>query len=79
MNDSGNSSSTEFLGFHVKHQKREPEDVHGQIEGCNRNLRPKAAVANNNHPAPKFSGGKVYYTAVIILSKSGPNRSSNSR
>ena len=31
--------------FHVKHWKREPEGVHGQLEGCNRNLRPKAAVA----------------------------------
>ena len=24
--------------FHVKHRKREPEGVHGQLEGCNRNL-----------------------------------------
>ena len=60
---------------HVKHRKREPEGVHGQLEGCNRNLRPKAAMANNNHLAPKFSGGQVYYTSLIILSKSGPNRS----
>ena len=30
---------------HVKHRKWEPECVHGQLEGCNRNLRPKAAVA----------------------------------
>ena len=30
---------------YVKHRKREPEGVHGQLEGCNRNLRPKAAVA----------------------------------
>ena len=29
----------------VKHQKREPEGVHGELEGCNRNLWPKAAVA----------------------------------
>ena len=32
-------------GLHVKHRKWEPEGVHGQLEGCNRNLRPKAAVA----------------------------------
>ena len=30
--------------FHVKHRKQEPKGVHGQLEGCNRNLRPKAAV-----------------------------------
>ena len=35
--------------FHVKHRTREPEGVHGQIEGCNRNLRPKAAVAKELH------------------------------
>ena len=34
-----------IFGHHVKHQKREPEGVHRQLEGCNRNLRPKAAVA----------------------------------
>ena len=64
---------------HVKHGKREPEGVHGQLEGFNRNLRPQAAVANNNHLAPKFSSGEVYYTSLIILSKSGPNRFSSSR
>ena len=68
-----------IFGHHVKHRKREPEGVHGQLEGFNRNLRPKAAVANNNHLAPKFSAGQVYYTSLIILSKSGPNRSSSSR
>ena len=31
--------------LHVKHQKREPESVYGQLEGCNRKLRPKATVA----------------------------------
>ena len=31
--------------FHLKHRKREPEGVHRQLDnGCNRNLRPKAAV-----------------------------------
>ena len=35
--------------FHVKHRKREPEGVHGQLEGCNRKMRPKAAVANVFH------------------------------
>ena len=39
----------------------------------------RAAVANNSHLAPKFSGGQVYYTSLIILSKSGPNRFSSSR
>ena len=32
--------------FHVKKRKPEPEGVHGHLEGCNRNLRSKAAVAN---------------------------------
>ena len=45
LNSSGNSSSTAAEGLHVKHRKWEPEGVHGQLEGCNRNLRPKAAVA----------------------------------
>ena len=28
-----------FIVFvHVKHRKREPEGVHGQLEGCNRNF-----------------------------------------
>ena len=43
---------------HVKHGKREPEGVHGQLEGFNRNLRPQAAVANNNNLAPNFSSGQ---------------------
>ena len=64
---------------HVKHRKREPEGVHGQLEGCNRNLRSKAAVANNNHMAPKVSGGQEYYNSINILSKSKPNRSSSSK
>ena len=64
---------------YVKQRKRETEGVHGQLEGCNRNSRPKAAVANNNHLALKFSSDQVYYTALIILSKCRPNRSSSSR
>ena len=32
--------------FHVKHRKREPEGVHGQLEGCNRTV---AAVAKELH------------------------------
>ena len=35
--------------FHVKHRKQEPEGVHGHLEGCNRNLRPNAAVAKELH------------------------------
>ena len=31
---------------------REPGGVHTQLEGCNRNLRPKAAVANKSNLAP---------------------------
>ena len=34
---------------HVKHRKWEPEVVQGQLEGCNRNSRPKAAVAKELH------------------------------
>ena len=63
------SEANQDFNFKLKHntkrhiwspfirRKREPEGVHGQLEGFNRNLRPKAAVANNNHLAPKFSGG----------------------
>ena len=35
--------------FHVKHLKWEPEGLRGQLEGCNRNLRSKATVANVFH------------------------------
>ena len=35
--------------FHVNHRKREPEGVHGQLEGRNRNVRPKAPVAKELH------------------------------
>ena len=38
------------------HRKQEPEGVDAQLEGCNRNLRPKVAVTNNNHLAPFFLG-----------------------
>ena len=38
-----------------------------------------AAVANNNHLAPKFSCVQVYYTSLIILSKFGPNQFISSR
>ena len=37
------SSDNAFLL--IKHRKQDPEDVHRQLEGCNRNLRPKVAVA----------------------------------
>ena len=41
------TSSLHFVCLHLKHRKWEPEGVHAwQIEGCNRYLRPKAAVAN---------------------------------
>ena len=49
LNYSGNSSSTAAEGLHIKHRKWEPERVYGQLEGCNRNLRPKAAVAKVFH------------------------------
>ena len=61
------------------HYLPEQEGVQGQLEGCNRNLRPKAAGANNNYLAPKYSLGQIYYTSLIILSKSQPNWSSSSR
>ena len=64
---------------HAKHRKWEPEGVHGQLEGCNRNLRPKAAGANNNYLAPKYCLGQMYYTSLIILSKSQSNWSGSSR
>ena len=34
---------------YIKHRKREPEGVPGQLEGCNRDLRPKAAAAKVFH------------------------------
>ena len=66
-------------GVDVKHRKREPEGVHGQLEGFNRDLWSQAAVANNNHLAAKYSRGQVYYTSLNILSKSEPNRIGSSR
>ena len=75
----GRSFFLNFYSVHANHRKWEPEGVHRPLEGCNRNLRPKAAVANNNHLAPKFSGVQVYFASLNILSKSGPKRSSSSR
>ena len=68
-----------FVCLHLKHRKREPVGVHGTARGFNRKLRQQAAVANNNHLAPKFSSGLVYYTSLIILSKPRPNQPSSSR
>ena len=45
LNSSINSNSTAAEGLHVKHLKWEPEGVQRQLEGCNRILWPKAAVA----------------------------------
>ena len=56
---------------HVKHRKREPEGVHGQLEGCNRNLRSKAAVANNNNLAPNLFLNFVQNTSFSIVLKFG--------
>ena len=64
-----------FWSGNRRNWKQKPNGVHGQLEGCNRNLRQKADVANNNHLATKL----VYYTSLIILSKFGPNWSSSSR
>ena len=49
------SETTTF--FNVKYRKREPEGVHVQLEGCNRKLWPKAAVAK---VWPKAAVAKVY-------------------
>ena len=43
------------------------------LEGCNINLWPKAAKANNNYPTPKYSHGQMYYTSPVILRKSWSN------
>ena len=43
---------------YVKHRKREPEGVHGQLEGCNRKLRPKAAVAKVLPPPSLISASE---------------------
>ena len=49
LNSLGNSSSTAAEGLHVKHRKWEPESVQGQLDGCDRNLRPKAAAGKGVH------------------------------
>ena len=42
----GPAGTSTSSGCHdVKHRKWEPEGVHGELEGCNGNLQPKAAVA----------------------------------
>ena len=56
---------------HVKHRKREPEGVHGQLEGFNRNFRPKAAVANNNNLAPNLFLNFVQNTSFSIVLRFG--------
>ena len=56
---------------HVKHRKWEPEGVHGQLDGCNRNLRPKAAVANNNHLAPKYPPKKCIRLILVLCQNRG--------
>ena len=53
------------------HRKREPEGVHGQLERCNRNLRPKAAVATNNNLAPNLFLNFVQNTSFSIVLKCG--------
>ena len=49
------------------HRKREPEGVHGQLKGCNRNLRPKTAMAINNNLAPNLFLNFVLNTFSIVL------------
>ena len=48
--------------FNVKHRKREPEGVHGQLEGCNRNLGLKAAVAK----VWTHGKGAVSYRILVV-------------
>ena len=57
--------------FHVKHRKREPEGGHGQLESCNRSLRPKVALANNNYLAPLLFPNFVQNTSFSIVLKFG--------
>ena len=47
-------TSNSFGCNHVKHRKWEPECVHGQLEGCQRSLRWKAAMAK------VYTYGKVF-------------------
>ena len=55
----------------IYHRKREPEGVHGQLEGCDRNLRPKAAVANNNNLVQNLFLNFVQNTSFSIVLKFG--------
>ena len=47
--------------FLVKHRMRKPEVVYGQLEGCNRNFRPKTALANVFMGLP----GHLYRTRTV--------------
>ena len=53
--------------FHVKHRKCEPEGVHGQLDGCNRNLRPKAAVAKELHGNILLNRFKVAANSLLLV------------
>ena len=55
--------------FHVKHRKREPQGVHGQLEGCNRNLRPKAAVAKEVHGNMLLNSFRVAANSLLLVAK----------
>ena len=55
--------SLHFVCLYLKQRKREPEGVHAwQIEGCNRNLRPKVAVAK------KLLGNMMYNSFKVAAS-----------
>ena len=58
-------------GNRGRNSSKFPEGVHGQLEGCNRNLRPKTAVANYNHLALKFFGSQVHCKLLNSSTKSG--------
>ena len=53
---------------HVKHRKREPEGVHGQLEGCNKKLRPKAVLKNTAALWQRYRRYRVtgFYYRVLV-------------
>ena len=59
--------------YYVKHRKWEPEGVHRQLEGCNRNLPPKATVENScsTNLKPKTGAKYVLNTKSLNLVSEG--------
>ena len=61
--------------LHLKHRKREPEAVHAcQIEGCNRNLRPKDAVVKVYTHVRSIGFSVDWAFGLLVFGRIGCNR-----